>query len=835
MVVKQEEAKKKKKKKKRSEPGEKKEEKKKSIESETKKHEKIDGIFTIYRDSTSGKTKMVVSKDQLDQEYIYFSQIKDGVLEAGSFRGSYRDQYVFKITKFYDRLEFEKVNTSFYFDENNPLSKASDANISKAIMASEKIEVEDEEKGLYLINADNLFLKETLGQIKFSGSTNPNAFKLGNASKDKTKVLEINNYPENLNMAVEYVYDNRSPRNYGSSAVTDARYVSIQVYYSLLAMPENDYEPRFDDPRVGYFFDQVTDQTSSSVTPYRDLINRWHLKKKDPNAAVSDPVEPITWWIENTTPLEWREAIKEGVLAWNEAFEKAGFSNAMVVKIQPDDAEWDAGDIRYNVLRWTSSPNPPFGGYGPSFTNPKTGQILGADIMLEFVHHTNRVYYDNLYTMNANFGIGEAAHYGHEDGRFCSFGHMMQADMLFGQMIAGLEESSDEESLELNGLKEESMIELIMHEVGHTLGLNHNMKASQLLSPEELLNKKDGVLTGSVMDYVTINVTRDRSKQGNYYSTRVGPYDIWAIQFGYTPFNDDSEMKALLDRSTEPELMFGNDADDMRAPGKAIDPRVNTGDHSNDQIAYSIDRFKTVRDLQTEIKDKFTKEGQSYQELLQSFYILYGQYNGAAKVVSRFIGGVYVDRAMAGQPGGTQPYTPVAYADQKKAMKTLDTYVFAPDAWKVPQELYNYLALQRRGYNFFGGPEDPKIHDWALNIQRGVLAHILHQNTLQRIVDSEMYGNEYDLGEYMTDLNNAIFKADINGSVSTMRQNLQIEYTNKLAGIVTDPDRYDHIVRSMALYNLKQIDKLASNGTGNTLTKAHKEHLKLIVETALDD
>ena len=157
-------------------------------------------------------------------------------------------------------------------------------------------------------------------------------------------------------------------------------------------MPENNYVPRFEDPRVGYFAPQITDMTSADdPTPYRDMIHRWNLEKKNPGQARSEVIEPITWWIENTTPHEFRGAIEEEVLAWNKAFEKAGLINAVVVKTQPDDAEWDAGDIRYNVLRWTSSPTPPFGGYGPSFVNPRTGQILGADIMLEFVYFTNRV------------------------------------------------------------------------------------------------------------------------------------------------------------------------------------------------------------------------------------------------------------------------------------------------------------------------------------------------------------------------------------------------------------------------------------------------------------
>ncbi|MEM6643089.1 MAG: zinc-dependent metalloprotease [Bacteroidota bacterium] len=806
----------------------KKEEKKKTIKSETKKHAKMEGLFTIYQDSTSGKIKMEINADQLDKEYMYFGQVKEGVLEAGLFRGAYGGEFIFKISKYFDRLEFERVNTSFYFDEDNPLKRASEANISKAIIASEKILVDADSS--YLIDANNLFAKETLTRIKRSPS-NPRAFKLGSMSKDKTKILSIKNYPENLNLAVRYAYDNSSPKNFGGDAVTDARYVSVDYFYTLLEVPENDYKPRFDDPRVGYFLNEVDDQTSPSATPYRDLINRWHLVKKDPKAAISDPVEPIVWWIENTTPLEWRETIKEGVLAWNPAFEKAGFSNAMVVKIQPDDAEWDAGDIRYNVLRWTSSPNPPFGGYGPSFTNPRTGQILGADIMLEFVHFANRVKYDKILNLTSFADTPVVDLDNHDNHRYCNYGDFMQQNLLFGRLAAGI---SADESFVMEGIKKESMIELILHEVGHTLGLNHNMKASQLLSPDQLVNNTTGVLTGSVMDYVVVNVTKDRSKQGNYYSTKAGPYDIWAIQFGYTPFASEAEREELLSRSTEPQLIFGNDADDMRSPGKAIDPRVNTGDLSNDAIGYSIDRFETVRNLMEDLKDNTLEDGDTYQELRQNFYILSGQYAGASKVVSRYIGGVYVDRAVEGQEGGDQPFTPVAYTDQKRAMKALDKYVFGSNAWQAPASLYNYLAMQRRGYNFFSSPEDPKIHSLVMSIQRQALSHLLHQNTLQRLIDSELYGNKYDLGEMMTELNDIIMKWDIYGNVNTFRQNLQIEYASKLASIVGDTKNYTHPVRSMALYNLKQIDKLASNNSGNTLSKAHKEHLKVIVEEVLD-
>ena len=151
----------------------------------------------------------------------------------------------------------------------------------------------------------------------------------------------------------------------------------------------------------------------------------------------------------------------------------------------------------------------------------------------------------------------------------------------------------------------------------------------------------------------------------------LGPYDIWAIQFGYTPFKDDSERDALLGRSTEPQLIFGNDADDMRSPGKAIDPRVMTGDLSNDQIRYSIDRFDLVNDMMNKIIDKFSVEGNTYEDLRRAYYTLNSQAARAGDVISRFIGGVYVDRANIGQEGGNKPYTPVSLSDQKRAMNAI--------------------------------------------------------------------------------------------------------------------------------------------------------------------
>ena len=818
----------------------------KTIADLTKSSKKIEGLFTIYRDTITGSVKLLIKKEQLNTDFIYFSQIADGVVEAGQFRGAYQGSAVFHIKKYYNKLEFITPNTAFYFDKNNALSKASEANISDAVLASGKVLATDKETETYLIDADGLFLSEIFTRIKYPKrpGASPFSFSLGKFDKNKSKINEIKNYQENTNIKTEYVYSNPSVLNGGGRAVTDGRNVSIKVFHTFMNMPEEDYKARIDDPKVGYFLTETNDMTTTKTINYRDMIHRWKLVKKDPNAAVSEPVTPITWWIENTTPLAWRETIKEGVLAWNIAFEKAGFKNAIVVKIQPDDANWDAGDVRYNVLRWTSSPNPPFGGYGPSFVNPRSGEILGADIMLEFIHFTNRVFADKLYNNAAtNMKLEtleelEATKFlKKQNPMFCSMGHVMHENMQLGTAVLQATGASD---LDMEAIKKEGMKSLIMHEVGHTLGLNHNMKASQLFSPAQLADAgfiKGKALTGSVMDYAGINVTRDRSKQGQYYDMAVGPYDVWAIQFGYQDFKNDSEMAALLNQSTKPELIFGNDADDMRSSSNGIDPRVMIGDLSNDQIAYSIDRFELVNSMMKNLKTQFTKKGETYEDLRRAYYTLQRQTAIAGGVISRFIGGVYVDRATFGQEGAAMPYTPVSLTDQKRAMDAIKKYIFAPNAFDTPKDVYNYIAKQRRGYNFFGSPEDPKIHAQVLAYQTRILSHLMHPNTLQRLLDSELYGNKYKLSTFMIDLNNIMFKPDVYGSINSFRQNLQAVYTKRLIAMITgkSSNRFTTAAQSMAIYNLKNIKTLVSNRTGDIATKAHKNYLKTLITNAMKE
>lgn len=796
-----------------------------------KKCKKIEGLFNLYRDTTSGKVYMEISKAQLGQEFIYFSHIVDAPVETGYHRGSFGDSKIIQVEKWFDKIAFVHQNTHFYYDPSSPLSKAADANINDPVLATEKIEATSKDQSKYLIDGDALFLTEKMQLVKYpSQPGQPSA--LGSLSSNKTHILQINSYPENTEIKVEYVYENSSPQ-IGSAALEDARNVSIQYQHSWLSLPAPGYQPRKDDPRIGYFSTQIDDMTTYETINYRDVIHRWRLEKKNPELALSEPIKPITFWIENTTPYEWRPLIKEACERWNIAFEKAGFKNAVVCLEQPDDATWDAGDIRYNVLRWSSTPEPPFGGYGPSFVDPRTGEILGADIMLEFVAIINRVNAEKFFK-----GNGAESEFGPQNRNpfLCAANGITQHQMSLGSTIADAFGMGDAMKKEV---ARQLMYRLILHEVGHTLGLTHNMRASTLQQYEDIKNvekvKKEG-LANSIMEYPAFNYQMNEKDQAGYCDEFVGPYDWWVIEYGYSqaltdPSAEAARLKKITDRSVEHQLAYGNDADDMRSPGRGIDPDVNIYDLTADPVAYAVDRCVMVNALVPKLKDKLVQDNESYQELIQAFNTVTNEYSIQLGIMTRQMAGVHYNRAFKGQNTQTLPLTPVSLEKQKAAMKALSQFAFAPKAFDEWNSVYAYLLVQRRGFNHFSENDDPNVHARVLAMQKGALSHLLHPNVLLRFTDASMYGNAYKLDAYMNDLSQAIFAEDLKGSVNTFRQNLQMEYVNRLIKALDPKNGYDYVSRGIVVYSLNQIDSWMKGNPGtDVLTQAHRAQIRLAIE-----
>lgn len=820
------------------------------ITDKVKTSHKIDGLFTLYQDTATGSVQIYVKKNQLGKKYIYQSFSMGGPTSLFLNQNMIRTTWVFKIQKSFDKLEFSQVNTSFYYDKNNPVSKAANVDVTEAVFYSDKVAAEDSTG--YLIAGDALFLSEKLDQVRpiFPPGLPPGAvFNLGSLNPAKSKYEKVRSFPNNTDVVVELAYDNPAPFNGGGKDITDARYNRIRFQHSFLEMPNNDFRPRRDDPRIGYFNQEIENLTSIKVADYKDVINRWNLVKKDPTAALSEPVEPIVWWVENTTPLEYRQTILEAGQKWNEAFEKAGFKNAVVMKIMPDDADWDPADIRYNVIRWVSSPYPPYGAIGPSFVNPETGQILGADITVEWFSGSAVPIQEEFFNTSSSYsplGIVEKdddpvkmflSANQQKHWQTCTLAQELKAQYTTGLTMLEVNNASPKEISEMH---KQFLYYLILHEMGHTMGLNHNMKASQMLSPAEMNNTSithSIGLQGSVMDYPAINISSDRSKQGDYYTTKVGPYDCWAIEYGYTPFSESNEeagLTKILSRSNDPKLAFGNDADDMRSLGNGIDPRVMINDMSSDMVTYAEDRLKLLNTIVGKLKSKYIKPGQSYQELRSRYSTVNGQRANMLSSVSRYIGGVYVDRSFPEQNSVNKPLTPVPVATQKKAMELLSKYLFAPNAFDADTQLFPYLQAQRRGYNFFGNTEDLKIENVMISLQISVLAHLMHPVTTARINNTSLYGNTYSVADVMNDLTKAIFDADKAGAVNLYRQNLQTEFVKGAANIANAPSGYDNATKAAALNTLKKIKTLLATAVSpDEQTKAHRVQLNFIIDKAL--
>ena len=793
--------------------------KKGDIQSKTKNCTVFDGLFKIYQSKKDGKAYIEIDSSHLDQEFIYFSYIENGVTDARAVKGSYRGSKIIKINKFYNKIEFTINNTKYYFDDKSPLSKASHSNVNTPIIISEEIIAKNDDKTKFLISADNIFLNESLQQIKYSYSGGYKGFKLGNLSKTKTRYNKIRNYPENTDVVVNYFYESKYPSKRGGEAITDSRNVSILVQHSLVKMPDHNYIPRKDDTRVGYFTTQSNDMTSIDQVNYRDFINRWRLEKKNPELDLSEPKKQIVWWIENTTPLEFRDIIKEGVERWNIAFEEAGFINAVQVNIQPDTANWDAGDIRYNVLRWTSSPNPPWGGYGPSFVNPRTGEILGADIMLEWSYITNRIVADDLFNDNK------------EDKNCCTASQFQQIENSFGLNYIknmNLGEEMEEE------LVKQSLYRLVLHEVGHTLGLNHNFKGSALLTTDELNNKdivNEKGVTSSVMDYPAININKNPKEQALFFDVKPGFYDRWAIKFGYSTFKDskqeEEKIANILSRSTEKELAFANDALDMRSPGKGSDPNAMIYDLSSNQLDHSVDKINMVTDILKDLKRRYTSNNDTYEELYRSYINLVFSYYQALNIATRQIGGVNIDLSHTDQNSDKKPFESVNKKTQQKAMSIISKYGFS-NKILLQDDIFPYLQKQRRGFNV---STDPTILQRILRYQNRLLDHLLNSRVLLRISNSSLYGNSYKLPYYMIDLRNSIFEEDFNMNVSTIRQNLQVSYVNRLLSIVNSKSSFDNLSKTSAFYNLNWLKDNLDNKIGNLQTRQHKDYLFYLIDS----
>jgi hypothetical protein len=256
-------------------------------------------------------------------------------------------------------------------------------------------------------------------------------------------------------------------------------------------------------------------------------------------------------------------------------------------------------------------------------------------------------------------------------------------------------------------------------------------------------------------------------------------------------------------------------------------------DMSSDAIRFAEGRINLVNSMMPGLLERYGKKEDSWHEFRNAYLLLTGELATSARVISRYIGGVYVDRAFAGQEGATQPFTPVSLEDQQRAMKVLAEKILAPDAFKTSANIYTHLQLQRRGFN---PGEDPKIHDRVLNIQKEVLSHVIHPNTLKRMTDAQLYGNKYSADRMLQDVTDAIFKSDLTGAVNTMRQNLQQEWVENLIAALEENSEYDGVAKAQIWAQLLRIENQVKNNlSGDQPTQNHRKYISWKIKQAMED
>lgn len=800
---------------------------------------RIDGLFPMYRDAETGAVFLELSASQLGKEYIYHTYVQSGVsgllgqLADLGFAGQIQQNYVVRFRRRFNQIDIMRQSTDYVVDADSPLARASDINNSDSVMATLNIVAIDKKSDRVLVAVNGLFAGTDLTRLGSNAS--PILGLLGvtpSLSKSKTSIRDVANFPGNSAVLVEYVFEfKKGPRP-----------ASIILQHNFTPMPQSDYAPRSDDPRVGFFTVEKTNLSTIEGLPYEDKIRRWKLEKTDPQAAVSPVKKPITFWIQNSTPLEFRDTIAKAALKWNDAFADAGYLNALEVKVQPDDADWKPGDVRYNVIQWIASPNPSFNGYGPTVVNPRTGEILATNIVLEQNSVSRQLLLDKILGAEGSEALADAATL-HADGASdgnCMILAQMQANFGLASLLlsSGMFDADAKGGDQLKKLIEDNLYYLVMHEIGHTLGLTHNMKGSYFRDLAQLQGglAPDQPLTGSVMDYPATNFLPGRAADAPYFPTMLGPYDRWAIAFGYDDrIKDPAYRDAFLARAGTPGYLYGNDAEDMRNTGRGIDPRVIPYDMSSDPIGFGNAQLALIRSTLPGLATKLWQQGQGNSELVKAHALLMSIYRQNGIAISRYVGGIYSDRDLSPLGAATPPpLRPVPIAEQRRAMAALDSNFFAPDALIFDPAYIANLVTQRRG---FSGIKTPDIQDDVWKLQSPILDHLLHPATLGRMKLAPTMGGTYDVAAMLNELTVIIFDADIGGSANGFRQNLQARYVKKLIDTEASSNFNIDPVRPLIYAQLRQIEKLTqkAQNKGDASTRASRQYILQSIKVALDD
>jgi hypothetical protein len=745
------------------------------------------GYFTLHQKDE--KVWIEILPEQFNKPFFFTANITNSVGERGLYGSQMDDSRTVMFRKVGNVVQLIAKNVRYAAKDGSPQAQAVAQGFSDSLIASAPVASGPNPAGKgILVDANALLFGDIPGYSTNLEMAYRMAFALDRANTSFTSVRAdegMAGFGVSAHFAVPRIsapplVPTPVPVPTPPTTLPDPRSMFIGFYYTFAPLPAEPMHARHADDRVGHFVTtQVNFTEDLSPKNSSHFVNRWRLEKKDPAAAMSEPVKPITFWLDKNIPEKYRDSVKAGVLEWNAAFEKIGFKNALVVQQQTDKDDFDTLDSRHASIRWFVGADVGFA-IGPSKVDPRSGEILDADIGMS-----------DVFARGARRFLGEdSAPMATPTADRCDFAAEGSNEMGFALGLLEARGEFNMDSPKAEELAQAYVKAVITHEIGHTLGLRHNFRSSTIYNMSQLsdtaFTRKNG-LAGSVMDYTPFNISVKGQAQGEYVQSTLGPYDYWAIEYAYKPIAADqekTELAKIAGRSTEPLLAYGTDEDSSPL---VSDPDVNTFDLGGDPLAYFKKRLAISREFWDRLQDKKLADGEGYDSLRRSFEYSLGQFSRTIPVATKYVGGVTSLRDHAGSARAS--FTPVPAAKQREALAMVTQSLFQNDSFKFSPTLVSRLAGDRfeRAARY-----DVSIGGRVLGLQTVALDQLMNDGVAIRLLDSQEKVADpkkvLGLAELYATLQTAIWSELKSGKdISFARRNLQREHLKRIATTLIRP------------------------------------------------
>ncbi len=790
----------------------------------------IPGFFTLHQKDE--KVWLEILPSQLGKPFFFSYNVPRSIGERGLYGSQMGGSKLVEFQKIGNQVQLIAKNTQFFAKEGTPQAQFVAESFSDSLMGSVAlVSAPHPETKSILIEANTLLFSDIPGyqtrleasfRMPFALDTRNTSFATVKSSETLTG-LEVKAHFAVSKLSAPSMVPSQVPTTPPPSTTPDPRSLFVSFYYSFMPLPMP-MAIRMADERVGFFTVARTDYTTDlNVKPKTHLLKRWRLEKKDAGAAVSEPKEPVVYWLDKNIPEKYRASVMQGVLEWNKAFEKAGFKNALVVKQQQATDDFNNMDARHTSIRWFTGADVGFA-IGPSQADPRTGEILDADIGMSdvFARGARRTVIEDMLRVRSN------------DGEICE--HAQEAAEELNYALDLLEARGLElDSPKADALAQAYVKDIIMHEVGHTLGLRHNFRASTVYDLKQLQDPSFTKLNGiasSVMDYNPFNISPKGEIQGEYVMSTLGAYDYWAIEYGYKQFEAGHEAQGLaqiLSKANQRELQFDTDEDAGFGAMGGIDPMVNRFDLGSDPLAYYKRRMQLSRELWERLQNLNLATGESYERLTRSFRSGFSQLARVAPLAAKYIGGVHTRRERAGS--NRLLFEPVSAGLQREALQLMTKDFLGTDSFKFKPEFIARLAVDRLESSSLQGGLQTSVASLVAGVQKGILDQIYSPAVATRLAEVGMKVNDpretLGLSDVYDALQDAIWsEAKTGQETSLIRRNLQREQLRRMTDVLVKPSGpWPADARSILRDNARQLSvllnkTLAKPGLSKT-TRAH--------------